>query len=107
MKPREILKKLQECKFLVVKGGITLIVKPSQFDKVLEAFRNNDMQMIEFQGEVFPKYSIIGLFTFEKYFQSQMVSKELEGKLTKIRGAIASEQTREMLSQYGKGGEND
>ena len=99
MKASDKLNKLKECKYLVVKGGITLIVKPDKIKTVQEAITSGNANTLVFQGEIIPMFSIIGMFSYEKYIKSNLVSKDIAEMFTNIRNEIQSDETRMLLRQ--------
>ncbi len=101
MKAKEELKAMKSNYFLVIKGGATFMIDREQKDKVHEVLSNGDCKVISIQDEIIGVYSIIGIFTYDRYIKSKMVTADIEEKLQRLRNKVAAEETLELTGYRG------
>ena len=95
--PRKELKRLEDSYYLTVQGGVTYILDKNARDKVVESMSDKDCRIIAVQGNILNVRSIIGIFTYDKYINSKMVSGDIERMIKELKSDIEYENTSNLI----------
>ncbi len=99
MTATEKLEQLKSCKFLSLKGGRTIILTPEEAQTFEKVFLDSKVDTYKIKGQMFTKYNVEGINTWNYYWDSKLRSANVERLYNDIRAEIEIEETQRITNR--------